>query len=71
MKQTGDRYMLDLFIKQRDYKVGKRKLDKSPDAVYDRHVSLRKEENKPLLTIEQKYALTLYSQGFEKNEQKT
>lgn len=71
MRQTGDRYMMDLYLKEGSHRISKRELDKSPDRIYDRHVSLRKEDDKPLLTIEQKYALTLCIQGFEKNKQKT
>lgn len=43
----------DLSAKQARYNIGKRRLDKLPERVYDRDVNLRKEQE--TLPIEEKY----------------
>lgn len=44
----------ELSAKQARYNIGKRRLDKLPERVYDRDVNLKKEQE-TLLTVEQKY----------------
>ena len=49
-----DQRFYSLSAKQSRYNIGKRRLDKLPERVYDRDVNLRKEQE-TLLTVEQKY----------------